>query len=365
MAKPPRILVAPLNWGLGHATRCIPIIHCLQKQGVEVLIGSDGEALKLLKLAFPELTHIELPSYNIRYRYANMFMNIAPQLPKLFKALSLERRFLAGIIQTHKIDALISDNRYGLVHPKIPCVFITHQLDIRISNPLVSRWVNSINQRLISKFQTCWVPDLEEAPGLSGALAHPLHPLSDKMPPIQYIGPLSRLEAPILDILPKSYDIVAILSGPEPQRSYLEKKLLAEMDRLPLNCLLVRGKPDSTAPTQGHKHIEIRNCLDAPKIAWQIQTAGLLVLRSGYSSLMDLAKIGCTSALLIPTPGQTEQEYLAQQLANNGFVQQQSQQQLNLKNAWDKRLAVKGFKYEFDPQLLEKVVRDFVNSIKK
>ena len=209
------------------------------------------------------------------------------------------------------------------------------------------------------------MPDLEEAPGLSGALAHPLHPLSDKMPPIQYIGPLSRLEAPILDILPKSYDIVAILSGPEPQRSYLEKKLLAEMDRLPLNCLLVRGKPDSTAPTQGHKHIEIRNFLDAPKIAWQIQTAGLLVLRSGYSSLMDLAKIGCTSALLIPTPGQTEQEYLAQQLANNGFVQQQSQQQLNLKNAWDKRLAVKGFKYEFDPQLLEKVVRDFVNSIKK
>jgi uncharacterized protein (TIGR00661 family) len=367
LAKPPRILVAPLNWGLGHATRCIPIIHSLQKQGVDVLIGSDGEALQLLKLAFPELPSVELPSYNIRYRYANMFMNIAPQMPKLFKALALERRFLASIIQSHKIDALISDNRYGLQHPQIPCVFITHQLNIRISNPIISRWVNAINHRLMRKFQACWVPDFEEAPGLSGSLAHPFKPLTDKIKDIQYIGPLSRLETPILDILLKSYDIVAILSGPEPQRSYLEKKLLAEMEGLPLKCLLVRGKPNATESlqSQSNSSVEICHFLDAPLIAWHIQSAGLLVARSGYSTIMDMAKTGCSSALLIPTPGQTEQEYLAEQLAKEGLVQQQSQQKLNLKMAWDNRLNSKGFKYEFDNQLLDKVVNDFVDSIKK
>lgn len=333
-----RILVAVLNWGLGHASRSIPIIQALEKRGHEVLIASDGDALALLRLEFPHLQYLELPAYKVRYRYHNMFLNIAPQLPKLFRAIALERRFLKTIISSYKIDALISDNRFGLSTSTIPTVFLSHQLHILIGNSMVSAWVNRINRRLRRKFDLCWVPDYAGQPNLAGELAHK-GPTDEQL---RFIGPLSRLNPPAGPVA-KQWDVLALLSGPEPQRSYLERLLIQQLKATSLRALIVQGRIRQGGAQQLGERLWLRPYLNAAEIEQLLPQAELLVLRSGYSSLMDLAKLRSPKALLIPTPGQTEQEYLANKLAREGIYLQQSQKELDLQQAWDNRNTCKGF----------------------
>jgi predicted glycosyltransferase len=354
LTKPKRIFVAALNWGLGHAARCVPIIRELQQQGVEVVIGSDNEALWFLKNEFSELESIELPSYNVRYKYSNMFLNIAPQLPKLLRILSIERNFLGHIIKSQKIDAVISDNRYGLYSDKIPTVFLTHQLNIRISNPLISAAINNLNRFYLKKFDFVWIPDSERGANLSGELGHGMH--LDK---IRYIGPLSRLDNSLE--ANTNYDIVAILSGPEPQRTYFENILKAQLLKMPQKSLLIRGCPN--CETETGVNPEIKAFANAEEIAKLMKGAKLLILRSGYSSLMDMAKVEAKHILLVPTPGQTEQEYLAERLVDQGHIMTQKQSDIDIENAWNAKENFTGFNALFTSEHLTNAVAEFLNRV--
>ena len=218
MKHQPHILIAPLNWGLGHAVRCMPIINTFLEQGAKVTLASDGDSLHLLKAEYPELRCLELPAYNINYKTANMFANIAPQVPKILKAIRLERQLLKPIISEYKIDAIISDNRYGLHSPLVPSVFMTHQLNILVPNRLVQAWVTWSNKRYISKFDACWVPDFEQAPTLGGKISD-----GKDWGSVSYLGLLSRMKYEKKELL---YDVIAVLSGPEPQRSIFEQKII-------------------------------------------------------------------------------------------------------------------------------------------
>ena len=167
-----RVLIAPLNWGLGHATRCMPIINELLAQGAEVIIATDGRALHLLQKEYPQLTILELPAYNITYRSNNMMLNIAPQLFKIIRAIIKEQKAIRKIIRDYKIDLIISDNRFGCVSSDIPSIFITHQVHIKIPNPTVQRIVNFFNHLFINRFNECWIPDFEDtSQSLSGSLS--------------------------------------------------------------------------------------------------------------------------------------------------------------------------------------------------
>ena len=317
-----RILVAPLNWGLGHATRCIPIINALIENDFAPVIASDGVALSLLQKEFPEIETIELPSYKIQYakKGKNFKLKMIWDSPKIIKGISKEKKFLKEIIKEHKIDGLISDNRLGIHSKKVPCVFITHQLNVLTGN---TTWFSSkIHQVIIKKFNECWVPDVEEKPNLTGKLGH----LKKSSLNIKYIGPLSRLHKVALD---KKYELMVILSGPEPQRTMLEEHLLIEVEKFKGNVLFIKGKIEKSQNISQKDHVTIYNFMNSKELETAFNESELVLCRSGYTTVMDLAKLD-KKAFFIPTPGQYEQEYLAKKLDKQGLVPYSKQEEFKI-----------------------------------
>ncbi len=321
----PRILVAPLNWGLGHVTRCIPIIHDLEKMGAQVFLASDGAALELLKAEFPHLPAFTLPSYRIRYGTGNMIINIGKKLPRILFAIRAEQWETQKLVQKLKITGIISDNRYGCFTKVTRNVLLTHQLHLRVPNKFLQWMANLVLGQALRKFETIWVPDLKKPPGLSGALAHGIPP----HPSIQYLGMLSRMQYFHQEI---EYDIAIVLSGPEPQRTLLENRLIEQVIALPLKTIVIRGKTHSKEHFYAADHVEMVSYLTSKELNKVLLASKWIVCRSGYSSIMDLVVLR-KRALLIPTPGQTEQEYLATQLAEKDIFLVQNQENLDLELA--------------------------------
>jgi uncharacterized protein (TIGR00661 family) len=313
----PRILVAPLDWGLGHATRCIPIIRELLAQQAEVWLAGEGAQEQLLKTEFPELPFLNLPGYRIRYAKTPLGLTwkMIQQAPKMKRAIRAEHQWLEKAVTEYGFDAVISDNRYGLYHSNVPSVFITHQLLIKSS---MGNWTEKIlqhqNYRYINRFTECWVPDKAGEINLAGELSHPVN-----MPaiPVSYTGPLSRfsiteIEASASPVIPKH--LLIILSGPEPQRSLLEEKIIAGISHYPGTAIVVRGLPGEAALIPSTNMIRFYNHLPAAALLKEFAAAEYVIGRSGYSTVMDIMALQKKS-ILIPTPGQTEQEYLGNYLA--------------------------------------------------
>jgi len=307
-----RILVAPLNWGLGHATRCIPIINELIRLNFEPVIASDGAALKLLQKEFPDLEHHTLPAYNISYsKTENLFKwKLLLQTPKIIAAIRKEKVATRELVQSQNITGIISDNRWGVRQEKIPSVFITHQLKVLSGSSTTLS--SKIQQKLISNFTECWVPDFKEAPNLSGEMGH----LEKASFPVKYIGPLSRFSK---IELPIKYKYAIILSGPEPQRGILEKSLLKEFKNSSSPILFIRGVVEKESKTEKIGNLRIYNYLFGKQLEEALNSSEYIICRSGYTSIMDVAKLK-KKAFLIPTPGQPEQEYLAKKLSENDLV---------------------------------------------
>lgn len=323
-----RILVAPLDWGLGHATRCIPVIYELLKLDAEVWIAGEKAQEILLKNEFPELSFLPLKGYRVRYgaSRAGLLRSLFFQLPRILKMIRQENRWLQEMVNTHQFDAVISDNRFGLHHVSITSVFITHQL--RIKTPL-PRWMENIIQRFnyrhINQFTECWVPDDENV--LAGELSHPA-----TMPaiPVHYTGILSRFEK--AGILPVKKHLFIALSGPEPQRTLLENKIINEISHYPGTATVVRGLPGANALIPSTNDIRFYNHLPAAAMSKEMEKADYVISRSGYSTIMDVISLG-KKAIWIPTPGQPEQEYLAEFLFEKGIACYMLQHEFSLAKA--------------------------------
>ena len=321
-----RVLVAPLDWGLGHTTRCIPIIQELLHQDFIVLIAAEGSSAYLLSKEFPSLTILSLKGYQISYSNTKVFFKVKlfGQIPKILKAIKQEHTWLKQVIKEYKIDIVVSDNRYGLYNSKIKNIFITHQLAIETGNAFTNWLVQKLNYRLINKFDECWIPD-EEAPfDLAGKLSHP-----KEMPvvPTKYIGILSRFKKNTPE---KNIDLLVLISGPEPQRTALENLMLLQMTKFSLKMVLVRGLPGaSNRIINTNKELQIFDHLPATELNKLIQSSKIVIARSGYSTIMDLIALQ-QRAILIPTPGQTEQEYLAEYLSTKKYFVAAQQKGFNL-----------------------------------
>jgi len=293
---------------LGHATRCIPIINALHKYNFEPIIASDGAALELLKKEFPELKTIALPSYNITYaKKAGSFkLKFIKDAPHILKTISKEKKVIKALVEREHIAGIISDNRFGARYKTIPSVFMTHQLRVLSGN---TTWLSSkLHQQIISKFNECWVPDHSGTDNLSGALGH----LKGYKHPIKYLGPLSRFKN--LDLKIKN-DLLVLLSGPEPQRTILETKLLSDLKFYNGNVIFVKGKITPQQKTEIIDNMLIYNFMTSNELEVAINESQLILSRSGYTTIMDLAKLE-KNAFFIPTPQQFEQKYLAQKLEN-------------------------------------------------
>lgn len=335
MKKPARILIAPLNWGLGHATRCIPIIRELLLQGHEVMLASDGRALDLLKREFPHLPALELPAYDVRYPRKRLLLFLILQMPKVLAAIFREHRILQRWIDQYGIDAVISDNRLGCYTRKVPCAVISHQLSIFTRPAWVGAIATFLHRRVLKRYHQCWIPDLEGPVNLSGELAHGM-----SLPNMRYIGPLSRMRAGQRD---KKYDVLAILSGPEPMRTEWEAAILAQAAVLSYRWLIVQGKPEQEETSFPYPHVEMRSFLNAEALNQAILQSEVIVSRTGYSTIMDLAVLG-KKALLVSTPGQPEQEYLAWYGLEKGWYSTQTQAQLDLKRGIEEAKASAGIR---------------------
>jgi predicted glycosyltransferase len=321
------VLVAVLDWGLGHATRCIPVIQELQKQNARVVVGGSGLSLRFLQAEFPDLAFYELPSYGVVYpEKRSMLLSMLRQLPKINRAIRRERKQVEEIIQKEKVDFILSDNRYGCYSNQVKSIFIGHQLNIQMPSGLsiFSGFVNRQHWKRIQHFDQVWIPDQENGFHFSGILSET--PLAKT----KRIGILSRFSG-AHEPAKETYEIVALLSGPEPQRSIFENKLRGQLQMLKRKSLMLKGKPGIHERTDNGSITEI-NHVSSKELQSILASADLVVARSGYSTIMDLAALG-KKAILIPTPGQTEQEYLTRYLSSSKMAYNQAQDKLDLVNA--------------------------------
>lgn len=337
--KKRRVLVTPLDWGLGHATRCIPVIRELEFQGCEVVIGSSGDSLELLRREFTNASFVSLPAYAPQYpRNGSMTLRMAMQLPRFMHVISKEHRVLEDFIVKRNIDLLISDNRYGCWSDKIPSVFITHQSNIMMPKRFgfLGSFVRKQNLKLINRFQECWIPDLPSDHSLAGDLAS--FGEIDNSLPIKYVGWLSRFER-MSDQRDKQFDVLAIFSGPEPQRTLFENVLVQQLKKSGLRYRVVRGLPSANTSEQDDHSVNFQS---TTALQSSVESSDLVIARSGYSTIMDLCALGA-KAVLVPTPGQTEQEYLSRRLMEKNISFSMRQDQFDLAAAIQESKNYNGF----------------------
>jgi uncharacterized protein (TIGR00661 family) len=363
ISKKSKILVVPLDWGLGHATRCIPLIKEFLANGCEVIIAAETATKSLLEHEFQQLTFIPLEGYGISYSKKRHWLplKIIFQVPRLLLGIYEEHRWVKKVVKKYSIDAIIADNRFGLYHSDVPSVYITHQLLIKTGSSFSERIVQNIHFWVIKKYTSCWIPDFDGKDNIAGELSHPL-----KRPPnTSYIGCLSRFEKK--DIKGKKYDLLMLVSGPEPQRTIFEKLLLQQLKSYTGNVLLVRGLPgikekEEKIEIAQNFQLVIKNHLSAQELNEAMLHAGLVISRSGYSTIMDLIRLK-QKAILVPTPGQTEQEYLAWHLMKQDFFYATSQEGFTLTDALNQARDFPFVIPSFDMEQYKKVVYQFVQSL--
>jgi hypothetical protein len=318
MANNSKVLIAPLNWGLGHATRCIPLIERYEQDGWEVIIASNGESLTFLKTSFPHLEFHQLPGYNVKYsRDGSMVLAIVNQLPKLWNVILEEYKWTKRFVKSCPVDLIISDNRYGVRHKKVKSIALTHQ--VWVKSPVFEEMLNRFNHRMLNRFDECWIPDEEGEDNLTGELSSPAINI-----PKRFIGTLSTVRS--LTEVEKDIPILALLSGPEPQRTILQTELKPYLSAIE-GAILVKGMVEA-AGSYTQDGLTIIEHVNREELQDLLTRSRVVICRSGYSSIMDIeqAKI---PAILIPTPGQTEQEYLAARLSSRPGYQVILQHELN------------------------------------
>lgn len=326
------VLITPLNWGLGHATRMVPIIENLLNKNVNVLIAADKRPYDFLVQRFPNTEIIRFPGFEPRYPIDSMMaFRMTWSFPVLWRQSYQAHRFLQEIIRKHQVDIIISDNRYESYSKSTYNIFITHQLHIqtkglqKLFQPFIKRLIYSF----IKRYDELWIPDFEDPDkNLSGKLSHVKRfPIGN----YHFMGPLSRFKATTKKSQTERFNILVILSGPEPQRSILENLISKQALKSGLKTTILQSKPEENTEIQ-KENIRIISHVGDTQMAEMIQSASIIVSRPGFSTIMDLCVFG-KKAIFIPTPGQTEQEYLAKKMKALGYCCFESQKSFDLINA--------------------------------
>lgn len=329
MKKNKTILVCPLDWGIGHASRLIPVIDKFIENNYKVIIAGDGKSLLLLENYFPKLKTIVFKGYNINYSHkVPLVFKMLFQAPKIFMKIRKEHNQLEKIIKEHNIDIVISDNRFGLWSKYIKSIYITHQIMIKMPGILkfLEYPIYLFHKKYIKKYDECWIPDIEQKPNIAGDLTHKF-----KVPEnAKFIGILSRFRNESTNSATKKYDLLIVLSGPEPQRTIFENILIKQISKTRYKTLFVRGLADSKLFVSNN--IELASHLNTNDMKEAILSSEYIISRSGYSTIMDLIVLE-KNAILIPTPGQTEQEYLAKYYKDKKIFYSEKQKNFDLETA--------------------------------
>jgi UDP-N-acetylglucosamine transferase subunit ALG13 len=331
----------------------MPIIQFFTDAGHNVILASDGDAKAFLEAEYPNLPMEELPSYGITYpKKGNFILHMSLQIPGILSAIKKEKQVLTQLIDKYELNVVVSDNRYGMWHEAIKSVFVSHQL--RVASPIAENLLVDLQQKYTQHFDEVWVPDVAGQTNLSGKLSHGI-PTKNKL---VYLGALSRFNLTMeavspQNLQPESEFVLAIVSGPEPQRTAFERLLFEEAKKYSGQMVIVGGKPngDEIKTSNNITHYPF---LQSAQMKWLIQNSKVVISRSGYSSIMDYVSLN-KRAILIPTPGQTEQEYLVKHLAYSSNFMSYNQNEFKLNTALE----------EFDKMSRKEVFKsvDYFNNL--
>lgn len=337
-----KVLVAPLDWGLGHATRCIPVVREFLRQGAQVELAVVESNASLLRGAFPELRQRLAPSYNIVYpRNAyNMGLWLFKNGVHLNLVARFEHKFAEELQKRYHYDLILSDNRFGFFSRSAKSIYMTHQRRIAFPKALssfepVGQMWHSI---VMNRFDEIWVPDYENAPGLAGGMSH----IARSPKPLKFVGPLSRFSEMNFECeggqgavggqgAAPRYKFVAVVSGVEPARSRFENLLKHAFAKIPGNHIIIQGRPAAGVKTWAEGNVRFYTHLPDAEFAEVVRNAEWLVSRGGYSTVMDMAYLGA-KCVFVPTPGQYEQDILAKDLSRAGYAIRFSERKLNAEN---------------------------------
>ena len=323
-----RVLFAVHDWGLGHATRCLVLIRGLLDAGHSVAVLSYGRALALLRqelsgqCEFIELKDIPKP---LSRRAAGFYIKMSLSLPWVFLTFRRERQTVARLCRQHRYDRIVSDSRFGVVHPEVPSFYLLHSLrQIIPGRPRrLEHMVELSQQRLLADARKVLVPDHPQY-RLAGDLCHGVD--TSWKARVDYIGILSSVERQAAE---PDIDTFISVSGAEPQRTLFERLVLQQAPRLPGRVVVALGQPDAAVQTRHEGRLTVYSYLDRHQQQAFMNRARLVVTRSGYTTLMELAELG-KPALLVPTVGQSEQEYLARYHEQQGHLHAVTQRCLDL-----------------------------------
>ncbi len=323
------VFVSPLSWGLGHATRDTPIIRELLKHNHKVTIASSGPALTFLKKEFPQCTFIYLPDYPAPYTKSRFYVaKFTIYIPIIVHAINVEEKTAHRLFTEKKYDLIISDNRFGVYSKDIPSFFISHQL--RFSAPKIlsfaEEWAQNFNSHFHARFTRVIVPDNSpDTVSLSGILSCNNRPAT--LERIYYAGILSSIRK--LN-LPEDIDFLISVSGPEPQRTILEEVMMKQVRKLPGRKFVLLGRPAEDFEYKMDEFTTVKSHAGREEMSVLMNRAKFIISRSGYTTMMEIAELGKKHCFFIPTPGQTEQEYLSQYYMEKGWFYSKSQYSLDI-----------------------------------
>ncbi|MBD3346064.1 MAG: hypothetical protein GF401_13470 [Chitinivibrionales bacterium] len=332
-----RVLIAPLDWGLGHATRCVPIIRELKRRGHDVVLAAQGKPARVLSSEFPGIEIVPIVNYAVSYASHPwlLYLKFPWLLLKVFLCAARENRQLNHIIHKHDIHVVISDNRFGCHSKNARCVYISHQLTVLMPKgfsflePLF--WWG--HRQVTKKYDELWIPDVPQKENLTGDLTrkYPL-PLNSR-----FIGLLSRFNRhTIVQDRVENLDLLVMISGPEPSRSQFEKVVLAQLKNYHGRVVILAGDPSHTCGRKGlNPGVILKPHASTEEIIQLLLSAKAIICRGGYTTIMELVSLN-KKAVLVPTPGQTEQRYLCQRLQSMGYCVMYDQNAFNLEKALDK-----------------------------
>jgi len=341
-----KICIAPLDWGLGHATRCISLAKALMQLNYQIFIASEGYHEAILREALPEATFLPLAGYRIQYsKNAKWFLlKIIAQLPKIIFTVYYERNWLRKMHKQFKFDVIIADNRFGFYHKKVPSVFITHQLNIQTGYNWTNKLIQIVQYRYIKKFSALWIPDIEGSDNYAGILSNPLHKPSM---PTWYMGALSRLSTSTTGAF-NQIKFLGIVSGPEPQRTLFENALWIQGNAGDAAFAMVAGRPMSNNEPTISLNGKLYPHANGTDLVGLIESTECIIFRGGYTSLMELIPFK-KKLIIIPTPGQTEQQYLASWWESHHWAICFEQEVFDLKEALSKAATLEFAQPSFIP----------------
>ena len=358
-----QFLIAPLDWGLGHATRCIPVIRALQQHGHQVLAATRGDTQKLLSAEFPGIECVPITGYNISYSSHPLLLMLKfPfMVARVYRCAALEHAEIEKIVSEKNIDCVISDQRFGCYSNNAYSVYISHQLCVKMPgiSGMIEKAVSKRLRMAAERYNELWIPDREKEPNLTGDLAKK-YPLPKNA---HFIGILSRFSGH--NAHPDeahTRDLLVMLSGPEPQRTMFELKILNQLSSFDGTATVLRGTPQLTTKATMGKNIEILPHLPTSQTAKYLAGAKAVVCRGGYTTIMELVSLG-KKAILVPTPGQTEQQYLCNRLASQGMFIMQKQSKLNIHEGIKQLQSIKKPDADYSSGLLDAAVDNLFSTM--